>query len=375
MGTYAVLGMTLDRASAGDYDSWELLGNPGWGWDGLEPYFQKSAEFIAPPEEIVEKYNYTYDESAYSDDGYLKGTLPHWQVPDTYTMFDGFTELGVPFIEEHAAGTAIGQFWVPASIDAKTQTRSSSLTSYYDSVSESHRNLEMLNEYQVTELTFEEDGNVVSGVKALNRQTNEEVTFKAKREVILAAGAIHTPQILQLSGIGPKDVVEAAGIESRIDLPAVGSNFQDHPVAYLNWTVTNTYPQPDIMTTNATFAAEALKEYQEHLTGPYTKAQSNSVAFLSFPMVTDDVESILSSLAEQESGLHLPETYTSNKDLIAGYEAQRDIIAQQLEEGTVAALEFPFGGTGFVPNAVEKPLSRGTVHLNASDPHGEPIVT
>lgn len=366
--------MALGRASAGDYDSWEQLGNPGWGWDGLRPYFEKSADLIAPPEEIVQKYNYTYDESAYSTDGHLKTTFPLWQVPDIYTMFDGFTELGVPFIEEHAAGNAIGQFWMPASIDAKSQTRSSSLTAYYDSVPW-FRNVKMLNEHQVTELTFEKGTNVVSGVKATNRKTNKQVSFKAKKEVILAAGTFHTPQILQLSGIGPKAVVEAAGIESRIDLPGVGSNFQDHPVAYLNWTTENTYPEPDIMTLNATFAEEALQEYREHKTGPYTKAQSNSVAFLSLEMISDEVENLISSLAEQKSGQHLPESYTANEALVAGYEAQRDILIEQLGEGSVAALEFPIGGSGFVPNAVEKPLSRGTIHLNASDPYGEPVVT
>lgn len=366
--------MTLDRASAADYDSWEQLGNPGWGWDGLQPYFEKSAEFIAPPNEIVQKYNYTYDESVYSKDGLLKTTYPHWQVPDTYTMFDGFTELGIPFVKEHAAGNAIGQFWIPASIDAKTQTRSSSLTAYYDSVP-STRNVKMLNEHQVTELTFEKGTNVVSGVKAINRKTKKQVSFKAKKEVILAAGAIHTPQILQLSGIGPKAVVEAAGIKSRIDLPGVGSNFQDHPVAYLNWATKNTYPEPDIMTSNATFAEEARQQYLNHKTGPYTKAQSNSAAFLSLSMISDDVEGLISSLANQKSGQHLPKSYTANEALIAGYEAQRDILVEQLGEGSVAALELPFGGSGFVPNAIEKPFSRGTIHLNAKDPHGEPIVT
>ena len=370
-----VLGMTLDRASAGDYDSWELLDNPGWGWEGLLPYFQKSTNFIPPSEAIVEEYNYTYDLDAYgSRSSPLKATIPSWQVPDTYTMFEGFTELGIPYIEEHAAGNAMGQFWTPSSINAKTQTRSSSLTAYYDTTPW-YQNLKKLNQHQVTELTFEEDSNVVSGVKAINRNTNEKVTFRARKEVILAAGAIHTPQILQLSGIGPKGVVEAAGIESRIDLPAVGSNFQDHPVAYLNWTVKNTYPAPDIMTTNATFAEEALQEYQEHLTGPYTKAQANSVAFLSLPMINEDAKAFVSTLAEQDACEHLPETYLANEALVAGYEAQRDILVEQLGEGSVAALEFPFGGMGFVPNAVEKPLSRGTVHLNASDPHGEPVVT
>ncbi|PGH00984.1 hypothetical protein AJ79_08048 [Helicocarpus griseus UAMH5409] len=372
-GGSTVNGMTYDRASAADYDSWEQLGNFGWGWRGLLPYFKKSADFNPPPREIVEEYKYTFDESAFGRRSPLKVTYPHWQVPDTYKMIDAFTEMGIPFIEEHAEGNAIGQFWSPATIDDKTMTRSSSLTAYYD-IASWRRNLKMLTEHQVIELTFEGDSTVVSGVKAIDRKAGKEVTFSAKKEVILAAGAIHTPQILQLSGIGPKDVVEAAGIKSRVDLPAVGSNFQDHPVAYLNWNVTNSYPAPDIMTTNETFAAEALQQYLKHKTGPYTKAQANTIAFLSLPMITDQTEALIKSLKEQKSTAHLPDVY-SNEELLAGFEAQRRILAKQLGEGSVAALEMPFGGIGAMPNSIQKPLSRGTIHLNASNPLSEPIVT
>lgn len=366
------LGMAYDRASAADYDSWEELGNRGWGWKGMFPYFKKSADFTPPKKEVVDKYKYTYDESAYGRRSPLQVTLPDWQAPDQYKMADAFTELGVAHLKEHAQGNAIGQFWAPATIDAKTMTRSSSLTAYYDTASW-RRNLKMLPEHQVIELTFEGDTTVVSGVKAIDRKANTEVTFRARKEVIMAAGALHTPQILQLSGIGPRSVIEAAGIQCRVDLPAVGSNLQDHPVAYLNWKVTNSFPEPNVMAINQTFAAEALAEYQMYRTGPYTKAQSNSIAFLSLPMITNDTESMINSLNDQVSSTHLPDVYTS--DLIAGFDAQRAILARQLGEGSVSALEFPFGGAGFVPNSLQKPLSRGTVHIDATNPRGEPIVT
>ncbi|KKZ63408.1 hypothetical protein EMCG_02295 [[Emmonsia] crescens] len=371
-GGSTVNGMAYDRASAADYDSWEELGNRGWGWKGMFPYFKKSADFTPPKKEVVDKYKYTYDESAYGRRSPLQVTLPDWQVPDQYKMADAFTELGVSHLKEHAQGNAIGQFWAPATIDAKTMTRSSSLTAYYDTASW-RRNLKMLPEHQVIELTFEGDTTVVSGVKAIDRKANTEVTFRARKEVIMAAGALHTPQILQLSGIGPRSVIEAAGIQCRVDLPAVGSNLQDHPVAYLNWKVTNSFPEPNVMAINQTFAAEALAEYQMYRTGPYTKAQSNTIAFLSLPMITNDTESMINSLNDQVSSTHLPNVYTS--DLIAGFDAQRAILARQLGEGSVSALEFPFGGAGFVPNSLQKPLSRGTVHIDATNPRGEPIVT
>lgn len=117
-------------------------------------------------------------------------------------------------------------------------TRASALYAYYDKVS-SRSNLKLLHLHQVREVIFSnntEGGLIASGVEALDRSTNQTVSFTAIREVILAAGAIYTPQLLQWSGVGPKAVLDASGIQTKLDLPAVGSNFQDHPVAYYTWT-------------------------------------------------------------------------------------------------------------------------------------------
>lgn len=117
-------------------------------------------------------------------------------------------------------------------------TRASALYAYYDKVS-SRSNLQLLQNHQVREIVFSDspEGDLVAnGVEVLDRSTNQTVSFTAKKEVILAAGAIYTPQLLQWSGIGPKSVLDAAGIETKLDFPAVGSNFQDHAVAYYTWT-------------------------------------------------------------------------------------------------------------------------------------------
>jgi choline dehydrogenase-like flavoprotein len=74
----------------------------------------------------------------------------------------------------------------------------------------------------------------VEGV-IIHQRDHPEKKFivKARKETILAAGAVHTPQLLQLSGVGPREVLERAGIDVKVDLPGVGNNFQDHPQAYL----------------------------------------------------------------------------------------------------------------------------------------------
>lgn len=80
------------------------------------------------------------------------------------------------------------------------------------------------------------EGSTATAVEFQTGKDKGVSTTKAKKEIIMAAGAVHTPKILQCSGIGPKKVLEAAGIKSIIDLPGVGQNFQDHPTLVTNIT-------------------------------------------------------------------------------------------------------------------------------------------
>ena len=278
----------------------------------------------------------------------------------------------MPFVEEPAAGNAVGHFWSPSSINAETATRTSSLYAYYDRVS-NRTNLELLAKHQVTEVIFDEDLTAM-GVKALNRDNEQHVIFNAKKEVILAAGAIFTPQILQLSGIGPKSVLDAAGVSTKLDFPAVGSNFQDHPAVYLSWNVTNQFPNPSSLLANATFFEEARKLYFDELTGPLTKAQASYVGFLSLPSITNNSEALLTDAEATSTSDFLPDIYSTDERLIAGFKAQRDVLVKSIRAGDVAILEVPISGGGLIPNAMQKPFSRGTVHLNATDPTGVPVV-
>ena len=251
-------------------------------------------------------------------------------------------------------------------------TRSSALYAYYDRVS--HRdNLELLAKHQVTEIMFDKDLGA-TGVKATNRDNDHHVTFKARKEVILAAGAIFTPQVLQLSGIGPKKVLDAAGVKTKLDLPAVGSNFQDHPVAYLSWNITASFPNSGSLAANATFFEEARKLYADELTGPLTKAQASYIGFLSLELISKNSTAILDDAEATSASDFLPEVYSTDKSLMAGFEAQRDVIIKSVRAGDVAVLELPISGGGLIPNAMQKPLSRGTVHLNATNPTGVPVV-
>lgn len=135
-----------------------------------------------------------------------------------------------------------------------------------------------------------------------------------------------------------------------------------------------TYPTSTDLTGNATFWEESVELYFNNLTGALTKAQANYIAFPALTAITNDTDALVADLLAQDEGAYLPEIYASSPEMIAGYEAQKKLLAAQHGNGSVAAVEIPISGAGGVPNAVEKPLSRGTIHLNASDVYGEPVV-
>lgn len=161
-------------------------------------------------------------------------------------------EMKINKVQEGALGEP-GYFWVPATTDPKYQTRSSARTAYYDPIA-SRSNLKVVTGVQAQEIVFATL--TAKGIKLLDKTTGKTYTAYADMELILAAGAIHTPQILQLSGVGPASVLKAAGVDVKVDLPGVGNNFQDHAAAYLMWEFQNdTTINTNSLSTNATFNA------------------------------------------------------------------------------------------------------------------------
>lgn len=132
-------------------------------------------------------------------------------------------------------------FWFPGALDPVTVKRSYAVSGYYTPVA-SRSNLQLLTGYRVNEVQFDSTKRA-TGVTIQARGTpdgqNVQVV-KANTEIILTAGYLHTPQILQRSGVGPASLLQRANIPVVVDLPGVGSNFQDHAVASASWGCTST---------------------------------------------------------------------------------------------------------------------------------------
>jgi choline dehydrogenase-like flavoprotein len=139
-------------------------------------------------------------------------------------------ELNVPQLEDSMGGNNTGAFWFLLSLDPRNETRSTSQNFY----TPNRPNLHLLTENQVTRVLFESHNShlTVQGVEYSLGKGDETKQVLATREVILAAGALHTPQLLQLSGIGDTNRLSSLGIETLVNLPGVGLNYQDHPLLF-----------------------------------------------------------------------------------------------------------------------------------------------
>jgi choline dehydrogenase-like flavoprotein len=112
-------------------------------------------------------------------------------------------------------------------MDGQNLARSYARTAHYDGIN--RPNYDVITWHKVFKVLFNGKSTVASGVEYASRDDpTKKLTVKAKKEVIISAGTVHTPQILQLSGIGPAGLLKQANIPTLVDLPGVGQNFQDH---------------------------------------------------------------------------------------------------------------------------------------------------
>ncbi|KAI9801515.1 MAG: hypothetical protein M1833_002747 [Piccolia ochrophora] len=348
-GGTTVNGMFFDRGSAPDYDAWTKLGNDGWGWEDLLPYFKKAYRLLAQ----------STNESSSAH-----------RLKENF--FRGWQSLGIRTPSDPSGGDANGVFWAPSTLDPNDQTRSYARTAHHDP-SSTRSNYHLLTGNAASRILLEDKQ--ATGVEYISRESKELKTVKATKEVILAAGTVHSPQILQLSGVGPKKLLDDLGIESVVDLPGVGQNFQDQPTLYASYDyASNIEPNPSSLYTDETYNDEQLALYYSSRQGPFTicKNSGNTVAFLPLQNTTSDWQTLIDD-AEAYPAAKLYPTDT-DPSIIAGYNAQLPLLLFLYASLRASVSETGFNGASQFPLTIVKPLSRGSIVINTTDPLAAPLV-
>jgi choline dehydrogenase-like flavoprotein len=309
--------------------------------------------------------------------GPLKVSIPTYQYEDYTSIMGSFVSRDdIPHSVEGFA-KPLGTFWTPNSIDNSTKERCHARKAYYDPIS-SRENLRLITNTHVDEVIFKQgEKAVASGVKMTSNINGTQASVFAAKEVILAAGGVFTPHLLMLSGIGPRDVLSSANISVRKELPAVGSNFQDHQALYMRFNLSDqSIPNPDMLVTtpDKEFNATSAELYAASRTGSWTFGRGNAALFLAFKDFSSRYKNITAVVANQNATTYLPARYSQNGALLKGYLAQRKILVDHYLSDDAALGEYPIQPWGRATTAIQKPLSRGTLILNATNPAAMPIV-
>jgi len=208
-GCSSINGMIYMRGQAADYDQWRQSGNTGWGWDDVLPYFLKS-------EDYHDGANPTHGSGG---EWRVEKQRLSWEILDTF--MEAAQEIGIPHVTDFNSGNneGAGYFEVNQTRGVRVSTAGAFLKPIIN-----RPNLKVLTHAHTTSLMF--DGKRATGLEFdLNGKLAKA---SAEGEVILAAGAVNSPKILELSGIGRSDVLSKFGIPVHHELNGVGENLQDH---------------------------------------------------------------------------------------------------------------------------------------------------
>ncbi|TMJ47946.1 MAG: choline dehydrogenase, partial [Alphaproteobacteria bacterium] len=222
-GSSSINGLIYIRSQPEDYDYWAQLGNRGWGWDDVLPFFKRAERW-------------TGDAAGIHGTERNLTTSPMTEQPEACrAIIRAAQELGLEYQPDvnnlpHGAGASIG--WCQQSRGGRR--RASAAATYLRPVKR-RPNLRVVTNALVHRVVF--DGKRAVGVEFSRQPVVGRVD--AAREVIVSAGAIGSPHLLQLSGIGGPEVLQKAGIAVRHPLPGVGRNFQDHYIARMSCYVRN----------------------------------------------------------------------------------------------------------------------------------------
>jgi choline dehydrogenase-like flavoprotein len=371
-GTSAINSFALIYPSAAGIDAWAELGNEGWDWNTLEPLFLKFQTITPPKEEVRKQLNivHSYDAIEKSN-GPIEASFPLSVTEIQKAWVDTFRNLGLENIQDPLSGHAIGGHTSTCHITGDRHERSHAGVAYLQPVLD-RANLTVVTNALVHKLVFDKASSdpVVQGVEYSQDGIIHQV--KAKKEVILSAGAFNTPQILELSGIGDPSILEHHGIDVVHANPAVGENLQDHIRPGISFELNDDVPPRFSQT-----GEEARRLYKESRSGPW--AEMGVFAFSYTPLVPfldPEGNEKLKSLLDE----HL-----SDGESWSPFIRQRNTFIRKVIESPEEATAVTFlSRSPFIASEkgnfitlfcmLSHPFSAGSVHIASANPQIKPKV-
>ena len=279
-GSSSINGMIYMRGQARDYDHWGALGNDGWSWAECLPHFLKHEDFYKGADAFHAAPGFDDTGARQGGEWRVEKQRLRWDILDAFAQ--AAQQSGIPAIDDFNRGDneGVGYF----DVNQRAGVRWNATKGFLRPVQE-RNNLQVWTGAHIRRVLTEktEQGLKAVGVEVIPRLHRgggggEPIQVRCRGEVVLCAGAVGTPQLLQLSGLGPADLLRQHGIEVRHDLPGVGENLQDH------LQIRAVYQVDGVKTLNTTAnslwgKAKIGVEYAFKRSGPMSMAPSQLGAF------------------------------------------------------------------------------------------------
>lgn len=350
--------MAYHRGTVDTYKKWaDQVGDQSYSWSEFLPYFQKSLDFT-PPDQSKRPANATpsYDIATLGEGGPLSITFTNYAQAFSSWVQNGLKEIGISPRNGFTSGQLMGSSYVINTVEHTLQTRESSETAFLQPAL-ANPNLIVYTQSLAKKIVFD-SGKVAKGVQV--DTAGKVYTLSARKEVILSAGAFQSPQLLMVSGVGPRATLIKYNIPIVADRPGVGQNMWDHilfgPSYRLNVITSSSLANP-------AFAAQAAADYNRDQTSILANTGADFIAWEKIPFLarksfTNQTEKSLATFASD-----WPEIEYLVIGGLVGY--QKNYVAA----GPVDGYNY-----GSVAIALVAPLSRGNISISSADTADAPLI-
>ncbi|KAK4651709.1 hypothetical protein QC762_601080 [Podospora pseudocomata] len=355
--------MIYQRGTVQSYQKWaEAVGDESYSWEALQPHFKRSVSFTPPREDLrFKNASAEFNINAFSTTGGGPLQVSYANYANSFStwMEPALNEIGIGPTQDFNSGSLMGAQYCASTIRPETQTRDSSQTSFLREAS-GRRNLKVYMTTLAKKIVFDEKKRATGVVVESRPFGLFEYTLKAKREVIVSAGAFQSPQLLMVSGVGPRVELAKHKIPLIADRPGVGQGMQDHVFFGPSWRV-----KVETLTRIANDPLFVLGEFAGPYTfkkqGPLTNPVCDFLGWEKVPrgLIPKDTSTILDG--------QFPPDWPEVEYLTApGYVGDfSNLFTTQPKDGYMYAT---------ILGGLVAPMSRGTVTLKSADTKDLPLI-
>jgi choline dehydrogenase len=375
-GSSAINGLYLNRPGEFEIEAWhdmlgDMHGANHWSWQSFMEAMEKSETFEPALDYIATQSGIESDTAGRGDRGPIHASYPGWMVPQNGAWQLSLQNMDVASPRDTYDGDNCGGYISTSTINPSNWTRSYSRTGYLDPYM-GRENYDVVVDAHVTRLIFDskspKDNLTATGVEYTIDNGITTSVVKANKEIILSSGTVGSPAVLMHSGIGPRGVLDAAGVDVVIDLPGVGQHLQDHLLATVYWNSSQ-------KTAGAIWIDDEDPQRNDTM---FLSFINDAVAYVNASRIFGkDLDKFASSTKSDLSNSQPLEAL--DKTVVAGYKAITNTTMSTLHMSDLGQVELllvtsELDSSVGITAALQHPYSHGAITIATSNPLDYPLI-